>query len=253
MFLLENRAVIKISGEDRVTFLQGLITNDVTKATSHSLLYGLMLNPQGRFLYDFFIQESADKLLLDVPKPYLEEIIKKFKMYKLRSQVEIAISPLKVYATSLPKPGFLQDPRCTTIGFRAMLESAADASEPFAIYEEQRIKNCLPDAEQDFFEDKSFPLEYGMDKLNAIDFNKGCYVGQEVTARTYHLGTIRKGLYRYYGPTVEKGMEITANSNKLGITLGKGLCLLRHEDLQTAQNQNHAIMVGNEVVTIIND
>lgn len=252
MFLLENRIVLNISGEDRIAFLQGLLTTDVTKAKPDALLYGLMLNPQGRFLYDFFIQDGGDKLLLDIPKSEKDEVIKKFNMYKLRSKVEIDLSPLKVYASLKPHQGFIPDPRKPNMGFRAMLGNAP-VTEPFNTYEEHRIKNRVPDAEQDFFKDKSFPLEYGMETLNAIDFEKGCYVGQEVTARTHHRGVVRKGLYQYIGSLFEKGAEVSANNNKIGIILGRGLCLLSLEDLQTAQSQNHAIMVGSEVVTIIND
>ncbi|MFI4984030.1 MAG: YgfZ/GcvT domain-containing protein [Rickettsiales bacterium] len=251
MILLKNRAVIEVSGDDRVSFLQGLLTNDMSKLKTGVFTYALMLSPQGRFLYDFFVLTTPDKILLDAPQIDLAEILKKFRIYKLRAKVELAISPLFVYAQlSAGQSPFLPDPRASSMGYRAILELAT-ATEDFSVYEEQRIKNLIPDAEQDFIKDKSFPLEYGMDKLGAIDFEKGCYVGQEVTTRTHHRGVVRKGLYRYQGAEFPKGTEITADGNKIGIILGSGICLLNHEELQTAKN--HAIMVSNESITIVHD
>ncbi|MDX2083350.1 MAG: folate-binding protein, partial [Rickettsiales bacterium] len=173
MFLLENRSVIEVAGDDRVSFLQGLLTNDINKASPSNLLYALMLTPQGRFLYDFFILEQDSKILLDAPKEYIDEIIKKFSIYKLRSNVTFSISKKNVYATFDYNENFLPDPRSEKMGYRIISNHAFESLEDFNLYEDIRIKNKIPDAVKDFIKDKSFPLEYGTDKMHAIDFNKG--------------------------------------------------------------------------------
>ena len=227
-FKLNNRTVIKVSGEDRLTFLQGLVTNDVLN--KNDIVYALMLNPQGRFLYDFFIFYHNEYLLLDCQASKIDEIVKKLNMYKLRSNVVIenVSDQYQILASFQTATSFLPDPRSQEIGYRACVSNNYDSSNDLEEYELKRISLLIPDADKDLFFDKSFPLQYGMDKFNAIDFEKGCYVGQEVTARTHHRGVVRKEVQiKVLAPNtkVEKGDPIMVDNKKIGILLGSQLNL----------------------------
>ena len=246
---LENRGVIKVSGLDSRLFLQGLITNDINKASCDKLTYAMMLSPQGRFLTDFFILKNGDGYLLDSARFNLLDIVNRLNNYRLRAKVEISdiSSECKVLASSQKLDNFfLQDPRNEAMGYRKIATDFEQVNgRSFDEYEKTRIKLKIPDAEADFIYDKSFPLEFGAVELNAIDFLKGCYVGQEVTARTYHIGVIRKKLMNLeiqpQSLPLLKGTEITANSQKIGIVLGTnnclGLALVKMDDYNAHSNQ----------------
>jgi folate-binding protein YgfZ len=254
--VLSNRGVIKIIGKDVEIFLQGLITNDIRKASKDSFLYSMMLNPQGRFLYDFFILKINDGFLLDCPQNYLQEIIKKFQMYKLRSEVDIFETGYSVSASDVVLDGFFIDPRNSNMGYRTIAEVFRDTDS--REYEIKRIKNLVPDADKDFIYNKSFPLEYGANNLNAIDYKKGCYVGQEVTARTNYRGVVRKKLFSFESDIViDKESEIKVGDNKIGIVLGMfenlGLCLLNIEEYEKFSISKSDFLVGDYKVTINND
>lgn len=252
-FHLENRAVIEVSGLHARQFLQGLITNDVNKVAEGEFIYALMLSPQGRFLYDFFITGQGDKLFLDCQKSKVDEVIKKLNIYKLRSQVTISPIELKVCAafTQIDK-GFFADPRHVKMGFRSLRASLPNSRPtPFHHYELKRINLLIPDADKDFIQERSFPLEYGANELNAIDYKKGCYVGQELTARTQHRGTIRKQICKleFASAPPEKGTEIISQEGyTVGIVLGScehiGLGLVNIEDFRA-----HQPVLGLKVVT----
>ena len=212
--ILKNRAVISVSGEDRKIFLQGLITNDINKVSETQAIYTLMLSPVGRFLYDFFIIEKDDKFLLDCDKERVDEVVQKFSFYKLRSKVEIKKENLIVVSGG--KIGFA-DPRNSQMGYRNFI-SNTELKDCNLEYNFQRINLKLSD-DSDLTYDKSFPLEFGFDDLNAIDYKKGCYVGQETTARTHYKGTIRKKIFVVEVldcNQISKGSEIEAEDKKIG-------------------------------------
>lgn len=201
---LDDRAMITLEGSECKNFLQGLITNDVNKLGENTLLYSAMLNSQGRFLYDFFIFEDSSKLLLDCAKSKRSELIEKLKFYKLRSKVEIQENNEFeiLYSQFYPKaePQFSKtnliflDPRSKDLGYRIYARSGHDikTSNEKTLYDYNRIKLSIVDGQYDLAYEKSFILEFGFDDLNAIDYDKGCYIGQELTARTHHTGQIRK-------------------------------------------------------------
>ena len=235
---LERRTVFGISGEDRYSFLQGIITNDIYKLTSKKRLlqkfvpvkqvqgaygatkqlatgieftkkskekgsnaiYGLILTPQGKLLYDVFIIEKSDMLLIDCPSEYIWDIINYLKRYKLRAKVEIIDlqNQMKVAVSfqHIEVDSCFRDPRNPEIGYRAIVDfSYPVCSNTFLEeYEEKRISLLIPDIIKDFSPMQFFPAELGMDLLNAIDYQKGCYIGQEVTARVKYRGTVRKKL-----------------------------------------------------------
>jgi folate-binding protein YgfZ len=216
---LKDRAIIEILGEDRKKFLQGLITNDVNKATDKNLIYSAMLSAQGRFLYDFFIYEISEKLMIDCLASRRDEILQKFNLYKLRSKVEIKKNDeIKVFQDF--STGQFQDPRNIELGFRSY-----SLQEPISVentYHQKRIFLKIPESEHDLTYEKSLILEFGFDNLNAIDYQKGCYIGQELTSRTHYLGQIRKKIFHIKinaDQAPEKNSEITCEGKPAGLIL----------------------------------
>lgn len=247
-FLLENRQVIVISGTDRGRFLQGIITNDVGKINLDSYIYALMLTPQGKLLYDFFIIERDNSYLLDCPLPYVGEIVKKFNIYKLRSDIQIS-GPTKhrVYASSSKfNDLFLPDPRNAALGYRAIIDPTITfigTPQDINRYNMHRIDLLIPDMVDDLESGTYFPLELHLDNLNAIDYKKGCYVGQEVTARTHYRGVVRKKIYKaevVKGGPIEAKTDIYADERKIGQTLSfiekQGLCLCKIEEVEASKD-----------------
>lgn len=220
MIQLATRSILEIIGSDRKKFLQGLITNDINKVSTKNLIYSAMLNSQGRFLYDFFIFEDGERLFLDCFEPRRDEILKKLNFYKLRSQVEIKKNDqLKIFSNQNSQ-GFI-DPRNPKLGYRLYSSDLNADSEPQAEYDFARISLKIPESELDLTYEKSFILEFGFDDLNAIDYNKGCYVGQELTARTHYRGEIRKKIFhiKIDAKSIEKNSEIYCEGKSAGIIL----------------------------------
>ncbi|MBN8828567.1 MAG: folate-binding protein YgfZ [Sphingobacteriia bacterium] len=251
MQLLANRAIITLSGNDKEHFLQGIITKDINKIKSEKIIYTLILNPQGKFLFDLFIFEKDHMLYIDCLKDKKEDLIKKLTVYKLRSDVVIKEEQnIKIYFSNsnLNEENCFIDPRNKNFGFRVYSENESSDSKGF--YEEFRVDNAIPEAEFELKYEKSFPLECGLDKLAAIDFNKGCYVGQEVTARTKTRGVIRKALYNIYtNHPIEIGNEIINNNSSIGLVTSfynnKGIGLIRDDELTSEE-----VFINNKPVKV---
>jgi folate-binding protein YgfZ len=197
---LSDRAVIALEGPEARAFLQGLVTNDLTDLAPGYGLYAALLTPQGKILFDFFVTEGDGAVLLDCPAARAEALVKKLKLYRLRAKIEIGLRPqLSVYAGLTGRPAeraiSFADPRMAALGLRsigALAEMPADLQGP-ASYHVTRLSLGVPEA-SDFGSDRIFALDAGLDELNAIAFSKGCYMGQELTARMKHRGTARKRL-----------------------------------------------------------
>jgi len=263
MILLEDRSLLEITGPEQKKFLQGLVTNDVYKASESRLIYAAMLNAQGRFLYDFFIFDVGEKLMLDCFAPRRDEIIQKLNLYKLRAQVEIKKNDeLKVLSTvsdTKVSDTFFPDPRNPGLGHRLYSPNYQLPPTTYRLeYDMGRILLKIPESEHDLTYEKSLILEFGFDELNAIDYNKGCYVGQELTARTHHLGEIRKKVFhvKIAAEKVEKNSEIDCTGKSVGIILSsvlhKGelhaLSLIKHPqevDLNNLKTAGQKISVIN--------
>lgn len=233
---LPHRGVLEIQGEDRATFLQGLITNDINLVTPEHAIYTAMLSPQGRFLYDFFIIERDGAYRLDVDAGRLADLVKKLSLYKLRSRVTLTPrEDLKVFAMwggDTLLEAFI-DPRLKELGSRMIGEADQNAS--VQNYNLHRIKLGVPEGGLDLIPEKSILLECGLDELNAISWTKGCYIGQELTTRTKFLGLVRKRLLpvTIEGPGSEVGSDIFLDETKVGTMYSHedsyGLALLRLE------------------------
>lgn len=237
--LFAGREVISISGDEKYEFLQGLVTNDVNKAKKGKLVYALFLTPQGRFLYDMFVFERDDKLFCDVQKSRKKELLAKLKMYKMRKAIDIVEERVQVYHSV--KEGDYADPRSKKLGFRTYSTEKLSEDADLVEYHALRIKCKVPDADLDLTYLKSLPMDYELQKLGAIDFEKGCYVGQEVTARMNYRGKLRKTLksFELLGSAPAKMEEIELEGKKIGTILGivgkNGLGLMYKEGLERLQ------------------
>lgn len=239
---LSDRTVIALSGEDRIPFLQGLITNDANLLTQDVALYAAMLSPQGKFLHDFFLIPNGEEILLDINKHRAADLIARLNIYKLRSKISIQPIECKVSACwDAPAPPPLEDiiadPRLSALGWRIY----GDAKLPeasLADYETHRITLGIPDGATDMHIDKSFLLEFAFENLHGVSFSKGCYVGQEVTARSKFRGQVRKQIYCVSSEKILPTLGATITSN--GMPIGElrstsghhGIALLKIEELE---------------------
>ncbi len=285
--ILPDRSVIALKGADAATFLQGLVTADVTRVREASATLAALLSPQGKFLADFFIMKHGDDFYLDTETATLENLLRRLRMYKLRAEIEIlplegwevlSLRGDKVWvATGLAsQPGavrfipelslfVLADPRSADMGIRLIGQASgistyltehqvemSDASE----YEYHRLSLGIPEGSKDAVIDRTVILENGYDRLHAVDFDKGCYVGQEVTARSHHLGKLRKTLYRVSStqPLPPPGTEIHAGEKGLGQMRSTcrdvGLAIIRTEDWEQAEKEGISASAGGVVLQL---
>lgn len=271
---LSSRCVLKISGEESRDFLQGLVSNDLDRVSESQAIYAALLTPQGKYLHDFFIVEIAGCLYLDCEAARIDDLFKRLRMFKMRAKIELeiledwavavlfsgnAFAALEIRDTAgtakkLGDGCIYTDPRNNAIGARAILPKAS--LEPTLIeqgfsvgaleeYESLRLALGLPDSSRDMAVDKSTLLESGFEELNGVDFNKGCYIGQELTARTKHRGLVKKRLIpvQIAGESPPSGTEITQDGKNAGElrstthtekNAGIGLALLRLEVLENS-------------------
>src|SRR5689334_5312458 len=279
--LLEARGVLGISGADARPFLQGLISNDVTKVTPAHAVWAALLTAQGKWLHDFFVTELDGALLLETERDRLPDLAKRLRLYKLRSQIEIAPRDDLAVAALWPdaaldalgvahEPGAAApraggvvhvDPRLVALGARAIvprdrLDEALAGFEraPLADYERLRLSLGVPDGSRDFVAEKSILLENGVDELNGVDWKKGCYVGQELTARTKYRGLIKKRLLpvAVEGALPAPGTLVMLGDKEAGEMRsgrdGLALALLRLEALEEAAGSGAAFTADGAVL-----
>jgi folate-binding protein YgfZ len=253
---LENRGILRVSGEDRVTFLQGLVSNDVRKVNPEQALHSAFLTAQGKFLHEFFLVESKEAFLLEAESVRLADLKKRLSLYKLRSKVVIEEAPdLKVAVAFGEKPDkpagtawafgggvAYVDPRLAEAGLRFILSDETDLSAYSMAnteeYDLHRLTLGLPDGSRDLLPEKSILLENGFEELNGVDWEKGCYCGQELTARTRYRGLIKRRLFpvRIEGSTPPSGLPITKDGEEAGEMRSargnRGLALLRLDKIE---------------------
>jgi len=208
------RSILAITGPDRGHFLQGLITNDVDRAAD-GIVYAAMLTPQGKYIADFFVVGEPDRLLIDVDAALAPALAQRLGMYRLRADVQIAQTDLLVSCGTGPAPqGALTDPRHPDLGWRLYGDGTlSDATDWDAL----RVALLVPQSGVELGPD-SYILEAGFERLHGVDFRKGCYVGQEVTARMKHKTELKKGLVRVsVAGTAVPGDEILAEGKVAGV------------------------------------
>ena len=265
-FRLTNRSVIAIVGDDAIKFINRLTTNDIEKVAENQLCYTWLLTPTGKCEYDFFVEKVDDRMLrLDVSTLQKESIIAKLKFFKMRYKLEIIdlSSMMSVVASfaheTVANHSFMTspDPRSQEMGYRAMVSNEKLQSVKYANnleYERRRISLCIPDSDLDMIDNRSFPLEYGIDQLHGIDFDKGCYPGQEAIASVYYKGEVRKKLYQLklheIDEEVEKGTSIIMNGHRIGMLLGQvgstALALLKVESVEEYRTSYQKVYIASE-------
>ena len=224
------RTILEITGTEAQDFLQGLVTNNLGKL-DQGLVYAAMLTPQGKYLADFFLSRQGDTILLDVDDSLAESLFKRLNMYKLRADVAISQSSLNLMRGTGPAPeNALNDPRHPGMGWRLYGEKAGDDGTD---WDAIRVAHCIPETGIELTPD-SFILEAGFERLNGVDFRKGCYVGQEVTARMKHKTELRKGLAGIeVAGEAPIGTPITKDGKAVGTLFtqsgGRGIAYLRFD------------------------
>lgn len=220
IYSLPKRAEILADGPDKTSFLQGLVTNNLDRLDNNNLVYACLLTPQGKFLYDFFMRLKGDAIILDCENGQMAEgLLKKLSMYKLHSDVNLTLNQdIDVFTSFDNGEGAYKDPRHEDIGYRYYQKPENADEGNFDEWDKKRIELCVPDGSRDLLLEKSTLLESRIDKLNGIDFKKGCYMGQELTARMHYRGLAKKHLYTidFNGPTPAFGEDIKVNDKIIG-------------------------------------
>jgi len=189
---MTDRTVLSLTGSDRIEFLQGLVTNDVTCAKD-GIIYTALLTPQGKFIADFFVVGQEDRLLIDVDTSVAPQLFQRLSMYRLRADVQITETGLAASTGTGPAPaGALQDPRHAAMGWRAYGEQ--DVSDK-THWDALRVTHLIPQTGVELTPE-TYILEANFEALKGVDFKKGCFVGQEIVARMKHKTELKKGLRR---------------------------------------------------------
>lgn len=263
---LDDRGVVAVEGADAAPFLHGLVTNDILALAPGKARFSALLSPQGKILFDFLIfargADGARAFLLDVPLALVESLVRRLETYKLRAHVTIADRSADFASLAFPsaaeKPKIealllARDPRSPRLGWRALIERGALAGLTFAgreDYDAKRIAAGAPEGVVDFAYGETFPHEANMDRLNGLDFEKGCFVGQEVVSRMKHRGGPRKRILRYRarGLAPAPGTPVAADGLELGVTGSRsgesGLATIRLDRLEEARAAGLAPRAG---------
>ena len=235
-----DRAILRVTGPDARDFLQGLVTNDVRRLDDGAV-YAALLTPQGKYLFDFFLIPEGNAVVVDVKADRAAALAQRLGIYRLRAKVTVEPTGRSVVVGAGEMPsGAMVDPRDPAIGWRAWPEDPAaflvgfSALDP-AAWEARRIALGVPETGVELLPEDSYILEMGFERLNGVDFRKGCYVGQEVTARMKHKTELKKGLarVRVEGEPPPPGTAITAGDRVAGTLYstaeGRGLAYLRFD------------------------
>lgn len=271
---LPDRGVVKVAGEDARNFLNGLITTDVDRLKPGLGRFGALLTPQGKIIVDFLITEvpagHGGGFLIDCPKALADTLATKLKFYKLRAKVSVENLDLGVLAAWDGQPAAqpdlaFADPRNAALGTRILIPEdlkqtlsdligaeLVDAAE----YEAHRIALGVPRGGVDFMYNDAFPHETNMDRLAGVDFDKGCYVGQEVVSRMQHRGTARTRSVKVLldGASPEPGATILAGDKPVGsigsTAGGKGIALVRIDRVADALDAGQPLTAGGLTLTL---
>lgn len=265
---LSDRALLRLCGAEAMDFLNALVSNDVAKVASGQAVYTALLTPQGKFLHDFLVAGDDDGLLIDVAAVRRADLKRRLTLYKLRAKVELAELDWQGYALfggalapPPPSQGVLfADPRLPALGWRVWLPPGAayavGAAAPPEAYERHRLALGVPDGARDIEIEKGLLLENHFEALNGVDFRKGCYIGQELTARTKYRGLVKKQLHHVRaieGSVPPPGTPITLDGAEAGTMLSglgrEGLALLRLDAVAQAESDGKTLQAAGVALT----
>jgi folate-binding protein YgfZ len=274
--LLPERAVLRITGEDATHFLQGLVTSDVESLKAGDARFAALLTPQGKILFDFIVVKVAPDdgggFVLDAPRALEGDLAQRLGFYKLRAKVEIArradLAVAAVLEGTAPADLGLaySDPRHEKLGTRlvlptegaeAALRNAGFALAESAEWQKKRIALGVPEGGQDFTYGDTFPHEADMDQLGGVDFQKGCFIGQEVVSRMEHRGAARTRVvpiaYQHGAPI--GGVEVKIGERAAGFlgstANGRGLAKIRLDRVEEGLAANEKLSAGNIPITLV--
>jgi folate-binding protein YgfZ len=225
------RRILDITGSEAESFLQGLVTNDLARLDD-GLVYAALLTPQGKYIADFFLLRHAGGIWLDVDESLAPTLHQRLSLYKLRADVQIAETDIRVRRGTGPAPeGALADPRHPDLGWRLY---GADEGSDGTDFARIRVAHCIPETGIELTPD-TFILEAGFERVGGVDFRKGCYVGQEVTARMKHKTKLKKGLVlvAVHGEAPVGTPIVTPEGKQAGTLFtqaaGRGIAHIRHD------------------------
>lgn len=277
---LDDRGVVALSGPERRPFLQGLISNDVDRLDRGRALFAALLTPQGKFLFELLLYDLGERILIETERERVPALVQRLMLYRLRAKVDVADASDEFAIAAIvgsgiegrlglePEAGACRDleggvvavdPRLVDLGGRAVLPSdrmrpvleALGLSElPRSAYESRRLALGVPDGSRDLVLERATLLESGFDELNGVDFKKGCFVGQELTARMKYRGLVRKRLLpvAIEGPAPEPGTVLRLDGRDAGEMRSsdgdRGLALLRLAQVARAMDGGPAIQAG---------
>jgi tRNA-modifying protein YgfZ len=268
--LLPDRGVVKVAGDDARGFLNGLLTADIGRVTPHDSHFAALLTPQGKIIVDMIVAEAPGEdgggFFLDVPKALAKSCVDRLNFYKLRAKVIVedlseVLGVMAVWEGDATSEYGLcyRDPRLAVLGHRVMLpphlaaEAARDLGAtqmPAAAFEAHRIAFGIPRGGLDFIYGDAFPHEVDMEQLNGVDFDKGCFVGQEVVSRMEHRGNVRTRIVpvAYDGFAPDAGAAVTAGEKQIGTfgssAGGRALAMLRLDRAEDALKAGHPLVAG---------
>jgi len=265
--ILQDRGVVRVSGADARSFLQGLVSCDMDKISPRLAGFGALLTPQGKILFDFSIFERDETFLLDCPLDMATALAKRLGFYKLRAKVVVedvsSAHSIEAGWDDAARLGWRdtrlgwRDARLAALGWRDVVAHSAGTLDMSLAYEAHRISLGVPAGGVDFIYGDAFPHEVNMDLLGGVDFQKGCYVGQEVVARMQHKTAVRKRVVpvSFDGPAPAVGAEVKAGDlviGRMGSSLsGRGLALLRLDRVEYAQTKATDLTVDGQLVEVL--
>lgn len=239
-----NRAILSLTGADTLALLERTVTHKVADWAEGEARYGALLTPQGKIIADYIAQRTADGVLIDVHADAADDLLKRLKMFRLRSAVEIVRDDRLVSAMG---ENGVPDPRSAELPRRSIV-AAGEAPEPLPAWDTLAIAAGVPEWGRDYRAAQVFPTDINMDLMGGIDYRKGCFVGQEVASRMKRKALIRKRTVRLSGAALAPGAEVRAGESLLGtvtsVSDGEALALIRTDRFAKAVAVGDGVMVN---------
>ncbi len=256
-FVDKNRAILTLEGKDKIDFLQALTTNNIDNIPKEHMVYTAILSPQGKYLFDFFVFSlSNNEIFIDIHKSRAGAIKKFLEFYKLNSDVFISDKKCQIIISSKKEEAYsFADPRAKILGWRCynFNEELKIPDQGFDDFQINRLKTLVPETGVELIPEKSYILELNFEKLQGVDFKKGCYIGQEVTARMKHKATLKNRLYCGHirsSPKNADDRKVYSSDKAVGdvYSIFNNYCLIKiKEDFKDAE-----LTVFGEPVTLLN-
>jgi folate-binding protein YgfZ len=255
IFADPSRSVLRFQGAEVRPFLQSLLTNSVDKVTPTTCVYASLLTPQGKYMADFFLYQADEVIFADVPEARAQSLLSRLTMYKLRRDVQIVLEKDLMIFVSDTKPEtetvcYALDPRHEALGWRGIMRTAEIPKHDLT---QRYVELGIPQDGIDLLPEESYILEMGFDRLNGVDFKKGCYVGQEIVARMHHKTTLKKGLVQliFDEPLSGEDLDVVSDGKRAGRvgtrTNTGGLALMKLDAVDKALSVGGVTIKNNKI------